>query len=291
MPPLAPSDPLPPIVSPKRPRNSIPANACDSHAHVFGPYTRFPLAADRTYDSPELPVAAYLSMLDAIGFARGVLVTASAYGTDNRAMLHALRTSPSRLRGIAVLDHRTPLEEMARMHAAGVRGARFSEAPGFTGTVGFDELDQMAPRLRELGWHAQVWHVLGLFIPMADRLLRHRVPLVLDHMALLNVAKGISGSSFQALLRLLGDGKVWVKLTAYRLSQQFPDYEDGRPFHEALVAANPDHLLWGSDWPHVHMTRQMPDDGHLVDLFDEWTGGDVLRTRILVDNPARLYGF
>ncbi|MBI3770164.1 MAG: amidohydrolase family protein [Deltaproteobacteria bacterium] len=252
---------------------------------------QYPLAADRTYDSPELPAAAYLGMLDAVGFARGVLVTASAYGTDNRAMLHALRASPARLRGVAVLDRRVPHAELAAMHVAGVRGARFGQVQGFTGAVGFDELDRMALTLRELGWHAQVWTPLALFIPMADRLLGHGVPLVLDHMALPDVAKGISNPSFQTLLRLLGNGKLWVKLTAYRLSQAFPDYEDVRPFHDALVATNPDQLIWGSDWPHVHMTRDMPDDGHLVDLFNEWVGDAVLRKKILVDNPARLYGF
>jgi predicted TIM-barrel fold metal-dependent hydrolase len=230
-------------------------------------------------------------MLDAIGFARGVLVTASAYGTDNRAMLHALRTSPERLRGVAVLDHRVSREELGAMHASGVRGVRFGQLQGFTGTVGFDELDRMAPTLSELGWHAQVWTLLGHFVPMADRLLQHGVPLVLDHMALPNVAKGISNPSFQTLLRLLGSGKVWVKLTPYRLSQAFPDYEDVRPFHEALVATNPDRLVWGSDWPHVHMIRDMPDDGHLVDLFTRWVGNEALRRKILVDNPARLYGF
>jgi predicted TIM-barrel fold metal-dependent hydrolase len=280
-----------PITPPRAPRIPVPANACDAHAHVFGPYEQYPLASDRTYDSPELPAAAYLGMLDAIGFARGVLVTASAYGTDNRAMLHALRASPARLRGVAVLDHRVSPEELAAMHASGVRGVRFGQVQGFTGAVGFDELGRMAPTLRELGWHAQVWTLLGHFIPMADRLLGHGVPLVLDHMALPNTAKGIANASFQTLLRLLGSGKVWVKLTAYRLSQAFPDYEDIRPFHDALVATNPDQLVWGSDWPHVHMSRDMPDDGHLVDLFDEWVGDAAVRKKILVDNPARLYGF
>ncbi len=280
-----------PIIPSRAPRKPVPANACDAHAHVFGPYDQYPPAADRSYDSPELPAAAYLDMLDAIGFARGVLVTASAYGTDNRAMLHALRASPVRLRGVAVLDRRVPHAELAVMHAAGVRGARFGQVQGFTGAVGLDELDQMAPTLRELGWHAQVWTPLGLLIPIADRLVAQGVPLVLDHMALPNVAKGISSRSFQALLRLLGSGKVWVKLTAYRLSQVFPGYEDVRPLHDALIATNPDQLIWGSDWPHVHMTRDMPDDGHLVDLFNEWVSDEGLRRKILVENPARLYGF
>lgn len=278
-----------PISSPRPPRSPIPANACDSHAHVFGPYAQYPLSPDRAYESPELPAPAYLGMLDTIGFARGVVVTASAYGSDNRAMLQALRSSPSRLRGVAVLDHSQ--DALATMHALGVRGARFSQVPGFTGTVGFHELDRVAARLREMGWHAQIWTLLGTFIPLVDRLLAHGLPLVLDHMALPNPAKGITHASFQALLRLLGSGKVWVKLIPYRLSRMFPDYEDIRSFHDVLVATNPDQLVWGSDWPHVHMSRDIPDDGHLVDLFHQWVGDEALRKKILVDNPARLYDF
>jgi len=282
---------LAPIIPPSSPRHPTPYGACDAHAHVLGPYDSFPLAKDRTYDSPELPVTEYLRMLDAIGFTRGVVVTASAYGTDNGAMLHALRASPSRLRGIAVVDSQTPADELAAMHSLGVRGARFARFPGFTGTVDLDEIDLLAPRFREMGWHAQVWTSLGRFLSLAEHLLEHSLSLVLDHMAIIDVRKGTADAAFQTLLRLLGDGRVWVKLTAYRLSQGVANYEDVRPFHDALVATNPDQLVWGSDWPHVHMTSGMPDDGHLVDLFDEWVPDASLRKKILVDNPGRLYGF
>ena len=282
---------LPPIIPPSSPRHPVPPGACDAHAHVLGPYSSFPLAEDRTYESPELPVTEYLRMLDAIGFTRGVVVTASAYGTDNGAMLQALRASPSRLRGVAVVDARTPSAALVAMNSVGVRGARFARFPGFSGTVDLDELDRIAPQLREMGWHAQIWTLLGRFVPIANRLLGHRLPLVLDHMAFIDVRKGIADAGFQAVLRLLGEGRVWVKLIAYRLSRGVADYEDVRPFHDALVAANPDQLVWGSDWPHVHMTSGMPDDGYLVDLFEGWVPDALRRQKILVDNPRRLYGF
>lgn len=194
---------LAPIIPPSSPRHPAPSGACDAHAHVLGPYDSFPLAKDRAYESPELPVTEYLRMLDAIGFTRGVLVTASAYGTDNGAMLHALRASP-RLRGIAVVDSRTTSDELATMHSLGVRGARFARFPGFKGTVDLDEIDRLAPLLREMGWHAQVWTSLGRFLSAARHLLEHGLPLVLDHMAIVDVRKGTADAGFQTLLRLLG---------------------------------------------------------------------------------------
>jgi predicted TIM-barrel fold metal-dependent hydrolase len=209
-------------------------------------------------------------------------------------MLNGLAESPDRLRGVAVTTRATARSELLQWRAQGVRGLRFTEIPrriAFAGTVGIEELAALAPLLRELGMHAQLWITADRFAGEAERLLAFGVPLVLDHMALLDPTAGTAGSAFQALLRQLGDGRVWVKLTPYRVSRLDPDYRDVRPFHEALVRANPERLLWGSDWPHVHMKSGMPDDGHLVDLFDAWTGDDALRTRILVDNPAHLYGF
>jgi predicted TIM-barrel fold metal-dependent hydrolase len=285
---------LAPVARPSHPKRPVPTGACDCHVHVFGPYARFPLAAERSYTTPELPVHAFLAMIDAIGFARGVLVQASAYGTDNRAMLNGLGESPDRLRGIAVTSGATTRAELAEWRVRGVRGLRFTEIPGriaFAGTVGLEEFAALAPQMRELELHAQLWITAQRFADEAERLLAFGVPLVLDHMALLDVAADVTGSAFQAVLRWLGDGRVWLKLTPYRVSRRPPDYEDVRPFHEALVRTNPERLVWGSDWPHVHLKRDMPDDGHLVDLFDAWTHDDDVRTRILVDNPARLYGF
>jgi predicted TIM-barrel fold metal-dependent hydrolase len=285
---------LPPVARPKRPGRPAPPNACDCHVHIFGPYARFPLEQERSYAPPELPAHAFLAMIDAIGFTRGVLVQASAYGTDNRAMLNGLSESPQRLRGVAVTTRATPRAELADWRARGVCALRFTDVPpriAFAGTVGVEEFVALAPLMRELDLHAQLWMTAKRFTNQAERLFALGVPLVLDHMAILDPAAGLAGAAFQAVLRGLGEGRFWLKLTPYRLSRSYPDYEDIRPFHEALVRANPERLVWGSDWPHVHMASEMPDDGHLVDLFDAWTGDDVLCTRILAENPAHLYGF
>jgi len=282
-------------LSPTRPSRPPPRGAIDCHAHIFGPLERFPAAAGRSYDVFELPAERYLELLDGIGFARGVLVTASAYGADNRALLHALAAHPARLRGVAVVTHQVTADELRAMRDAGVRGLRFAHlpdrAPHFTGTVGYAALTTLAPVMRELGLHAQLWTACHLFAEQHRELLELGVPLVLDHMGHLDPARGIQDEAFQTLLGLLAEGRVWIKLIAYRLSRRHPDYDDVRSFHEAMLLANPDQLVWGSDWPHVRMTEQMPDDGRLVDLCLAWTGDEALVRKVLVDNPARLYGW
>jgi predicted TIM-barrel fold metal-dependent hydrolase len=285
---------LPPRI-PTRPRRAPPPGAVDSHAHVFGPLERFPVRDERSYGVFELPAERYLEMLDAIGFARGVLVTASAYGTDNRALSHALREHPERLRGVAVVDDPVAPDELVALRDAGVRGLRFTQlsgrSPHFHGTVGYPALTTLAPVMRELGLHAQLWTLCDLFADQHRELLRLGLPLVLDHMGLLDPSRGTAAPAFQTLLGLLADGRVWIKLTAYRVSRRPPDYDDLRAFHEAMLEANPDQLVWGSDWPHVRMTDRMPDDAHLVDKCIEWTRDGELVRKLLVDNPARLYGF
>jgi len=210
---------LPPL-PPTRPRRTPPAGAIDSHAHVFGPLERFPVREERSYDVFELPAERYLEMLDAIGFARGVLVTASAYGSDNRALTFALTAEPDRLRGVAVVDGRVGRDELVALRGAGVRGLRFTElsgrSPPFHGTVGYPALTTLAPVMRELGLHAQLWTLCDLFADRHRELLRLGLPLVLDHMALLDPSRGTPAPAFQTLLGLLADGQVWIKLTAYR---------------------------------------------------------------------------
>jgi predicted TIM-barrel fold metal-dependent hydrolase len=284
---------LAPPDHPRRPQHLPPVGATDCHAHVFGPFDRFPLAPERHYTPSELSGERYLRMLDDIGFSRGVLVQATAHGTDCGALLHALDRGGDRLRGIALLAPDVSDEDLWAMHRRGVRGARFSRPPGelTQGSIGFEVLESLAPRLAGLGWHAQIWTPCGFLASAAPRLTTLGVPLVVDHMGYFDVSRGVTDPSFQVLLRLLGEGRIWVKLGSFRLSKRYPDYEDVAPFHRALVAVNPERLLWGSDWPHVSMRADMPDVGHLVDLFDRWTGDEALRRRILVDNPARLYGF
>jgi len=276
----------------------VPPGACDCHAHVFGPFERFPLAEDRKYSPPESPRDVYLRMLDDHGFARGVLVHPGANGWSQAATLDALRAAPDRLRGIAVPPPTISDRELEELHSAGFRGVRFTQVigrsggPPASGTLGFDDLAAFAPRLRALGWHAQLWGNCELVAPRAAELRALGIPLVLDHLAYVDVTRGIDDPAFRTVLDLVRDGIACVKLTAFRNSRGVPGYADVRPFHEALIAANPAQMLWGSDFPFLGMTGEnRPTVAGLFGLFCEWTGDVSLREQILSRNPARVYGF
>jgi 2-pyrone-4,6-dicarboxylate lactonase len=292
----APAPLHPHALEPAPPMRPLPALACDAHAHVFGPYARFPLSGERSYSPPEAPLETYLAMLERVGFRRGVLVHASAYGADCSALLDGLGRGGSRLRGIAVATAQTSEAELETMQRLGVRGLRFThfDDPAvqarFKGSVGFDDLARLAPRMQAHGLHAQIWSDADTIAAAAARLLALGVPLVLDHMGRFEVERGTEHRAFQTLLGLLREGRIWVKLSANRNAKR-PDYADVRPFHDALLRANPAQLLWGSDWPFLGMADATPHVGQLVDLLHEWTTDAGLRERILVANPAELYQF
>jgi predicted TIM-barrel fold metal-dependent hydrolase len=283
--------PLPP----HPPKIPLPPGACDTHAHVFGPAARFPYAADRSYTPPDAPLEKYLGMLGTLGFARGVLVQGSAHGSDNSAMLDALGRQPARLRGVAVADENVAPTELRRWHGLGVRGLRFNHffrggQLHYRGGVPLTAARMLAPAMKDLGWHLQLWIDVADLPETLTILQALDLPVVIDHMG--RTDAGIAGAGFQSLLRLLGTGGCWVKLSgAHRVSRKSPDYPDAQPLQQALVAENPDRLIWGGDWPHPRMEGEMPDVGHLLDLFQQWTPDAAIRHRILVANPARLYGF
>ena len=287
----------PPPREASRPAIAPPPKACDTHAHVFGPASRFPYADDRSYTPPDAPLAKYLGMLATLGLARGVLVQGSAHGRDNAAMLDALARHPGGLRGVAVADADTPAAELRRWAALGVRGLRFNHffrggALHYRGGVPLSAARALAPLMAELGWHLQLWIDVKDLPDTIPTLTSLGLPVVIDHMGRTDARAGTSSPGFQSLLRLVGDGGCWVKLSgAHRLSMQAPDYPDVRLFHEALLRANPDRLIWGTDWPHPRIEGDMPDAGRLLDLFQQWTPDQETRRRILAANPARLYGF
>jgi predicted TIM-barrel fold metal-dependent hydrolase len=274
-----------------------PAGACDTHAHVFGPAGRFPYADDRSYTPPDAQCAKYLKMLDTIGFTRGALVQGSAHGRDNSAMLDALKRHPDRLRGVAVADADVAPSDLRRWADIGVRGLRFNHffrdgQLHYRGGVPLDAARTLAPVMAELGWHLQLWIDVKDLPETISTLKAIGLPVVIDHMGRTDARAGTATAGFQSLLRALGEGWCWAKLSgAHRLSQNAPDYPDARPFHEALVATNPERLVWGSDWPHPRVEGEMPDAGHLFELFQRWTPDQTVLQRILVTNPAKLYGF
>lgn len=268
---------------PTPPRHRAPAGSCDCHFHVFGPYDRFPLDAGRPYTPPEASVEHYADTAAVLGLERRVIVTASVSGTDNAVTMDAVgRLGRARSRAIVVVDDASDLEALA---AGGAVGVRFNAVSGNGASL--DALEALARRIAPLGWHVQVFtHDLPA---LADRLAALPVPVVLDHMGGAQAAEGPDGPAMRALLRLLEGGNAWVKLSGYR-SAPAP-YAGVDALAKRLLAAAPERCVWGTDWPHTgfRTETEMLDDGTLLDWMHEWTGG--AWERVLVDNPARLYGF
>ena len=285
-----PRTPTPPAAAP-------PAGGCDTHVHVFGPYDRFPLAQAPSYPPPDAPISVVRGALATLGLDRAVLIQPAPYGTDNRALVDALASDRDALRGVAVVDDGVGEAELAGLHAAGVRGARFIEmrvpttGERYAGSVGVARLAALAPAFTRLGWHAQVWGTPAQCAAAADACADLGVPLVFDHLAGTDAKADPRASEWRGLIDHLKAGRVWIKLSVCRAAWAVADYGVARPIHDALVAANPGRLLWGTDFPFVRKGADAPDAGKLLDLFHDWVGDAATARRILVDNPATLYGW
>lgn len=285
--------------NPRQPRLPLPAGACDTHFHVFGPPNVFPYAASRRYEPPAGPIEYYWQMQRITGLERGVVVQPGAHGLDHAAMLDAMSRSGGRLKGVVSMDSATTDAELARFAAAGVVGARFalmSDRPGDRAAI-----EAAVPRLARLGWsldlHIEAEHLV------ANEVFIRALPVttVIDHMGRPEPAHGLDQPAFRLLLDLLRDQRFWTKISALdKLStNRQANVPDGIPFKDtiafarAVIAAAPDRVIWGTDWPHgnTFTPGQVPNDGTLLDLLAEIAPDQATRRRILVDNPARLYGF
>lgn len=290
---------LPPLAEVSPVNFAVPAGACDSHAHVFGPYAQFPLSDDRSYTPAERTPDDYIAHLDRLGLERGVLVTASVQGTNNGNVLAAVSAYPQRLRAVGVMRADISERELDDLAAAGIRGARFNlyrhEGHAvYRNGVGLEDFVELAPRLKARGCHAQIWVHAPDLPELAPTLLKSGVGLVVDHMGRMSAGRGVDDAGFQFLCNLLRDGKAWTKISgADRNTVAGKPYADVAPFVHALLAANPGQVVWGTDWPHTNIFKQelMPDDGSLTNLLAQWMPDQILLKRVLVDNPARLYGF
>jgi predicted TIM-barrel fold metal-dependent hydrolase len=275
---------------PGKPRLHIPPASCDCHAHIFGPQDQFPYTANRSYTPPEASTAAYLRMLGALGFERAVIVQPSVYGIDNSCTRDAIVASGGMWRGVAVVEPCVTDSRLAELHAAGFRGVRINLL--FKGGLQMETLEQIARVIQPLGWHVQLL-LDGRDLPeLAERLRRLPVDFVVDHMGHMPASLGTGHPGFQTLLELLRGGRCWVKLSgAYRIAAKPVPYDDAIPFARALVETAPDKLVFGTDWPHPSISVPMPQDASLLDLLPLWAPEEATRHKILVENPARLYGF
>lgn len=274
----------------------LPSLACDSHMHIFD--RRFAPSPHWPRTPPDAPVAAYRRLQQRLGTSRAVVVTPSTYGTDNACTLDALDQLGEGARGVAVVGQDISAAELSRLAARRVRGLRVNfVSPQSWGETTPDMLDNLARQVAVHpdcgGWHIQVFAQPAQIVAMAPLLQTMPVPLVIDHLGLIDPAEGTAAPAYGVLRGLLDGGHTWVKLSgAYmRSAAQGPGYADTLPLGRALVQAAPERLVWGSDWPHTTEAPGSVDDAALVELLRAWAGSDDAMDAILVDNPARLYGF
>jgi predicted TIM-barrel fold metal-dependent hydrolase len=284
----------------------VPAGACDCHTHIHGDPEKFPFFAGRVY-TPEMALPEEMAALHkALHMQRVVIVTPSVYGTDNSATLYGMKARGNDARGVAVIDEKTPDSELDAMNRAGFRGIRLNLATGGTNdpAVARQRLQAGIDRVKGRNWHVQLYTNLNMISALKDQFVQSPVPVVFDHFAGAKAELGPQQPGFADVLELVKSGKAYVKISgAYRASKAAPDYIDVVPLAQALIAANPDRLVWGTDWPHpdsVTPPGKKPtdvtpllqiDDGRLLNQLPVWTPDPAIRQKILVANPARLYGF
>ena len=284
---------LPPHPEPHAPTAfTPPPGATDAHCHIFGPAHRFAFAPEATYTPPDSGIDDFEVLQERLQLSRAVFVQASCHGTDNAAMVDALVRGNGRYAGVAMIDESFSEADIGELHDAGVRGTRFNFVAHLGGAPDLDVFWRLVDRVQPFGWHI-VLHFDAKDLPTYAGLLdRMPCPYVIDHMARVDAAAGLDQEPFGALLKLMGDERAWVKVSgAERLTADGSlPYDDVVPYAQALIAAAPDRILWGTDWPHPNV-RHMPDDGDLVDVLAAFAPDETTRNRILVTNPETLYDF
>ncbi len=278
-----------PDPDPIKPALKLPANACDAHCHIFGPGDVFPYHPNRSYTPPDAPKEKLKALHDHLGIERAVIVHASCHGTYMDATLDAIAASGGKYRGTSIVDPSITDQELQRLHDGGIRAVRFNFVKHLESVPEPDVVQRMAERIQPMGWHLVVHLDAVDIMELSPLLLSLSVPFLIDHMARVKAADGLEQKPFQTLLELMKNDKAWVKICGgERVSSDGPPFHDAVPFAQALIAAAPDRVLWGTDWPHPNV-KHMPNDGGLVDLFGLYAPDEATRKRIAVDNPTRLY--
>jgi predicted TIM-barrel fold metal-dependent hydrolase len=281
----------------------VPDGACDCHTHIHGDPGKFPFFSGRVY-TPEMALPEEMAALHkAIHMQRVVIVTPSVYGTDNSATLFGMKARGADARGVAVINDKTPDSDLDAMGQAGICGVRLNLATGGTNdpAVARQRFQVAAERIKSRNWHLQIYTNLAMISAIKDIVAVSPVPIVFDHFGGALAELGPQQPGFPELLEQVRAGKAYVKISgAYRASKLAPDYPDVAPLARALIAANPDRVVWGTDWPHPNSAPANPayvtplfqiDDGRLLNQLPIWAPDAATRKKILVDNPARLYQF
>lgn len=281
-----------PDPNPKAPKLRLPPGSCDAHCHIFGPTDRFPYAADRTFTPPEAPKEDLRRLHDFLGFQRAVIVQSACHGADHSALLDALESGAGAYRGVALIGPDTPDSEIKRLDEAGVCGARLHFTPHLGPAPSAEEIRAIVRKIEPFGWHIAL-HVAGTGIADYEHMVRGLpVPVVIDHMARVDLRLGLNSAPVTALLRLLDTSTVWVKLSgADRIATRPPELTDAAALARRLAEHAPERVVWGTDFPHPNTHGFMPNDGDLVNLLAEIAPDEQSLHRLLVTNPQRCFGF
>jgi len=277
----------------RKPEFRPPAGACDAHCHIFGPGDRYPYAPERTYTPPDAPLSRFKELQSILGLTRAVLVNASCHGRDNTVIVDAIAQSNGKYRGVANADDSFTERDFQTLHQQGFRGVRFNFVKHLGGVPDMDEFRTVLARIQPLGWHVDL-HFDASDLLQFDALLGSLpVPFIIDHMGRVPTSQGLEQAPFKQLLKLLRTNeRCWVKISgSERISSAGPAFTDAVPFAQALIAAAPERILWGTDWPHPNIAKHMPNDGALVDLIPLMMPERAMQQQVLVDNPHRLYRF
>jgi predicted TIM-barrel fold metal-dependent hydrolase len=281
----------PPDPNPKKPAITLPPLSCDAHFHVFGPRRVFRFADDRPYTPQDAPKEDLFRLHKRLGFERGVFVQSTTHGKDHSVVTDLIAAAQGRYRGVGLIDPSTPKAEVVRLHEAGICGARFHFVQHLGDAMPPDEIRAVVAMIAPLGWHVAAHVGPGGVLDHYDFLASLPTQVVIDHIGRSDVGEGPNGKAFAALKRLTDRGNVWVKLSGTdRITRQPYPYRDAVPLARALAEHAPERVVWGTDWPHPNH-QAMPNDGALVDLIAEIAPSENARRLMLVENPARLFGF
>jgi 2-pyrone-4,6-dicarboxylate lactonase len=284
---------------PSKPRFKLPAGAVDAHCHVFGPGNVFPYAPERKYTPCDASKEQLFALRDHLGFDKNVIVQATCHGSDNRALVDALKASNGKAKGVATVNRNVTDAELQEMHAAGVRGTRFNFVKRLADFTPREVLLEIANRIAPLGWHVVIYFEAVDLPELYDFFTALPTTVVVDHMGRPDVTKPVDGPEFELFVKMMREhSNIWSKVSCpERLSVSGPKalngeqnaYADVVPFAKRLVEEFPDRVLWGTDWPHPNLKDHMPDDGLLVDYIPQIATTPDLQQKLLVDNPTRLY--
>ncbi len=277
--------------NPTKPAFEVPAGAVDAHCHVFGPGDVFPFAPERKYTPCDASWEQLFALRDFLGFEKNVVVQATCHGADNSALLDVLARADDKARGVVTVKSDIEMAELERMHALGVRGVRFNYVKRLVDPKPDDYYRGIIEKIKHLGWHVVLYFEPADLKEKWDFFTSLGVPVVIDHMGRPDVTKPVDGPDFELFLKFMRDHDVWAKVSCPdRITVSgSPLYADVVPFAKTVVEEFPDRVLWGTDWPHPNMKKEMPDDGILVDYVPSIATTPELQTKLLVTNPNKLY--